>query len=75
MLACFLAGDRAPRRKLMSRSANRQALLQAAQKDSEAYEGNGVLEYGNIGVLGFKRINPSFHPSTIPIFTMLKRGD
>jgi hypothetical protein len=39
--------------------------LQAVQKDSEAYEGNGVLEYGNIGVLGFKHINPSFHPSTI----------
>jgi hypothetical protein len=42
--------------------------LQAAQKDSEAYEGNGVLEYGNTGVLDFKRINPSFQPSTIPIF-------
>jgi hypothetical protein len=26
-----------------------------------------VLEYGNIGVLGLKRINPSFHLSTIPI--------
>jgi len=42
--------------------------LQAAQKDSEAYEGNGVLEYGNTGVLDFKRINPPFQPSTIPIF-------
>ena len=37
------------------------------KKISEAYEGNGVLDYGNIGVLGFKRINPSFHPSTIPV--------
>jgi hypothetical protein len=38
------------------------------EKDSEAYERNGVMEYRNIGVLGFERINPSFHPSTIPIF-------
>ena len=37
------------------------------EKISEAYEGNGVLDYGNIGALGFKRINPSFHPSTIPV--------
>jgi hypothetical protein len=44
-------------------------------KISEAYEGNGVLEYGNIGVLGFKRIDPSFHPSTMPFFTALERGD
>jgi hypothetical protein len=26
MLACFLAGDRAPRHKLMSRSANRHTI-------------------------------------------------
>jgi hypothetical protein len=45
------------------------------KKISEAYEGNGVLEYGNIGILGFKRIHPSFHPSTIPIFITLKRVD
>ena len=44
------------------------------KKISEAYEGNGVLEYGNIGILGFKRIHPSFHPSTIPIFITLERG-
>ena len=35
------------------------------EKDSEAYEGNGVMEYGNIGVLGFERINPSFHYSNL----------
>jgi hypothetical protein len=45
------------------------------KKISEAYEGNGVLEYGNIGILGFKRIHPSFHPSTTPIFITLERGD
>ena len=38
------------------------------EKDLEAYEGDGVFEYRNIGVLGFERLNPSFHPSTIPIF-------
>ena len=26
-----------------------------------------MLKYENIGVLGLKRINPSFHLSTIPI--------
>ncbi len=41
------------------------------KKILEAYKGNGVLEYGNIGVLGFKRINSSFHPSTIPVFITL----
>jgi hypothetical protein len=51
------------------------SVLQAAQKDSEAYEGNGMLEYWNIEVVGFERINPSFHPSTIPFFTTLERGD
>jgi hypothetical protein len=29
------------------------------------------LEYWNIEALGFKPINPSFHPSTIPSFSML----
>ena len=33
-----------------------------------------MLEYGNIGVLGFERINPSFHPFTIPNLTTLERG-
>jgi len=29
------------------------------------------MESWNIGVLGFERIIPSFHPSTIPIFSTL----
>jgi hypothetical protein len=45
------------------------------KKISEASEGNGVLEHGNIGILGFKRIHPSFHLSTTPIFITLERGD
>ena len=29
------------------------------------------MEYWNIGGLGFERVNPSFHSSTIPIFGTL----
>ncbi|HEX9270693.1 MAG TPA: hypothetical protein VGA01_00620, partial [Candidatus Binatia bacterium] len=49
-----------------------KSLLAAAQKGSEAYEGNGMLEYWNIEVVGFERINPSFHPSTLPISRTLE---
>jgi hypothetical protein len=44
-----------------------QRSLAGRSKRFRGVRGNGVLEYGNIGVLGLKRINPSFHPSTIPI--------
>jgi hypothetical protein len=40
------------------------------KKILEAYKGNGVLEYGNIGVLGFKR---SIHHSILPLFQCLLR--
>ena len=52
---------------MASRKGLKNWVCRLLKKISEAYEGNGVLEYGNIGVLGFKRINPSFHPSTIPV--------
>lgn len=50
--------------------------LQAGQKDLRGIRCEvGVLEYWKIGILGFEPINPSFHPSTIPSFTTLQRGD
>ena len=44
----------------------KNSICRLFKKISEAYEGNGMLEYWNIEVVGFERINPSFHPSTIP---------
>ena len=38
------------------------------KKISEAYEPNGVLEYGSNGVLRFKCITPLFHHSNTPVF-------
>jgi hypothetical protein len=44
-----------------------QRSLAGCSKRLRGVRGNGVLEYGNIEILGLKRINPSFHPSIIPI--------
>jgi hypothetical protein len=52
------------------------------KKISEADAQSGVLEYWNIGILGFERMRPSFHHSILPLFqaavpcgTAIERND
>ena len=52
----------------------KNAVCRLLKEISQASARSGALEYWNIGILGFERINPSFHPSTIPSLTTLERS-